>query len=715
MFRESMNGQVLTAPKVSTHDPSQWPRQDNVAEHFWGLVAHAYRDYCYYTGSGFPADKATAAIVACTDTHLLVSSQMQDSVMPEALERLQCNERGFFQADHLSVNLIVPELDRYLFAVNPLGETCTEKNLECDARVPFDANVSASASGWKALLSIPFAALDIADPDGAAPAFDIVRQEQGDAGVSTLTRAPVTPPYNRIYDYPVFHFSKLYLGKSVDSPTDVFADATTGTSVQLLSAQEVTVGSFCEIVVQVLLGHRGLYPGGRIRLRHAAAVLNCAMPRTAPLDWENVQTRNPEGAGYISVEGPGSFRTETDGCYTEFIYLEDKPLPPGEQVILRIGDRRGGGSGVRAALVTTARHDLIVSIDPLARKLFEPVRPWPWLRVSNTPAADILVSNPGTVPAGESFEICVRALDSIGNLAEDFAGTAELFVDAGRHTFPDKIVFTEKDRGAITVTGCILDEGVFSASLRCGRLAGQGNFVATDGSFGDGYTVFGDIHCHTNSSDGFRTPTEKMRECRFLRGLSFCALADHDYDLSPEKWEHYKQIARTHDQPGRFTCFLAYEWTPSGGHGEAAQRIPHGHYIVLFPDPDGLLLRAGDSATNTPAKLFAAARQQGVPLVLPHYHGGRPPIDPDAGAALEEGTPRVCRVKVAARPYPASVQLIKDGALLAEAGNADAEHVFEHTFTDDSVLAGEHWYLARVMLHGGEYCWSSPIWAGSGR
>ena len=810
MFRRSNTGQEFEVPRVESADPATWGPEAICGDAFHGLVSHGYKGYFYYTGSDFPAPKGTRVAVARSATELLVHVVADDPELAGMLEYLK-RVPTFLDGDHVAVNLLVPSGRRFLFAVNPAGKHYSEVDLTRDAEAAFDAEVGTGEREWQARLRIPFALLGIDDPAGVVMGFDVVRHECAYGMVSTLTRAPTTPPYNHIYDYPVFHFARLRLGgeaPAVAAP-GAFADPVAGMTAVLRSPDRVPAGTPCEVVVEVALGRHGMLPGGRLRLRHGAPVLNCGVPWTRPLDWERVQTENPRSAGFLSIEG-APFDIATNGIYTEACYTGDVPLPPGHTLTIRVGDRRHGGPGIRSCIPTTDDHPVIVNADPLARGLFDPLPRWPRLAVVNGPPAALLVSNPGAVPVGARFEVCLRAVDCLGNPAADFEGAVELGVDAAEHSFPLRVMFGPDDRGTRLVEGAVSSRGLFAFTARAGDLWGRGNPIATDGSFGDGYILYGDVHTHTGASDGWRTPEEKMRESRCLRGLQFAAIADHDFDQTPTKWEHYRAVARESDRPGRFVSFLAHEWTPSYGRSRGFAKEKAGHYVILYPGFEGELLRSADPDSRTPRKLFAAARLQGDLMVMPHYHGGRPPVSAEVSYALEiaawdgkvaetadqaqndvvstlnegyklgivagidhggEGLtarhngehfsvraasfdrdairdgikqrrtvalthtrvlvrfafdghemgsvvtaaaagPRRFEVRVAAATYPLAVTLVRNGEAVDTLRASGEDYLLEGALTDDNPPSGESWYMLRIVLHGGEPAWSSPIWVG---
>jgi len=105
------------------------------------------------------------------------------------------------------------------------------------------------------------------------------------------------------------------------------------------------------------------------------------------------------------------------------------------------------------------------------------------------------------------------------------------------------------------------------------------------------YKLFwGEIHTHTNLSDGNGTPEENFEIAQ--SHLDFWAMTDHAYDeevfnldyrqmgagrhLLNERWHHVQQLCRENEQPGKFIPFLAYEWT----------NFRYGHHNVYYLNYD---------------------------------------------------------------------------------------------------------------------------------
>ncbi|MDI6740114.1 MAG: hypothetical protein QME74_07100, partial [Candidatus Edwardsbacteria bacterium] len=54
---------------------------------------------------------------------------------------------------------------------------------------------------------------------------------------------------------------------------------------------------------------------------------------------------------------------------------------------------------------------------------------------------------------------------------------------------------------------------------------------------------YGELHGHTNLSDGYGTVGHYFRYARDTSGLEFTAVTDHDYSLDSTKWAAIKDTA----------------------------------------------------------------------------------------------------------------------------------------------------------------------------
>jgi hypothetical protein len=131
--------------------------------------------------------------------------------------------------------------------------------------------------------------------------------------------------------------------------------------------------------------------------------------------------------------------------------------------------------------------------------------------------------------------------------------------------------------------------------------------------------LFGDLHGHSNLSDGTGTPEDYYRYARDVAGLDVSVLTDHDHwgipflDATPANWARIEGAARSFYAPGRFVTVLGYEWTS----------WIFGHRHVLHFEDAAPIRSSVDERFDSPPELWAALA--GAPaLTFAHHSAGAP-------------------------------------------------------------------------------------------
>ncbi|MCP4713580.1 MAG: DUF3604 domain-containing protein, partial [Deltaproteobacteria bacterium] len=159
----------------------------------------------------------------------------------------------------------------------------------------------------------------------------------------------------------------------------------------------------------------------------------------------------------------------------------------------------------------------------------------------------------------------------------------------------------------------------FSAADKNKTISGTSNPVLCSRKHPDQRIYWGDLHGHSQLSDGTGTPDDYFTYARFVSGLDVAALTDHDawgfelLEKNPLIWEKIKQSARSHNVPHEFITFFGYEWTS----------WTYGHKHVLFPDQGAPLFSSSNPLYNTPIKLWAALAPHRA-ITISHHSGGGP-------------------------------------------------------------------------------------------
>ena len=129
--------------------------------------------------------------------------------------------------------------------------------------------------------------------------------------------------------------------------------------------------------------------------------------------------------------------------------------------------------------------------------------------------------------------------------------------------------------------------------------------------------LVGEMHGHTNLSDGRPDVDTYFRNIRDLAGLDFAVLTDHDHggvgrptlwEGSPSKWDVIKQKAAEYCQSGKFSTLLGYE----------RDSYPFYNNLVLyFRDADADMVRGVRDGEITKEELTALLGREDV-ITCPH-------------------------------------------------------------------------------------------------
>ncbi len=127
-------------------------------------------------------------------------------------------------------------------------------------------------------------------------------------------------------------------------------------------------------------------------------------------------------------------------------------------------------------------------------------------------------------------------------------------------------------------------------------------------------TFIGDIHGHTNLSDGVVDIDTYFTRLRDVAKLDFGALSDHDHGgvgknmLAGEKWELTKQKARQYNEPHKFTTILAYE----------RDSYPwYNNMVIYYDNYDGEMIREDRDGELSEKTLKKCLNRDDI-LLVPH-------------------------------------------------------------------------------------------------
>ncbi|MFK7898100.1 MAG: CehA/McbA family metallohydrolase [Myxococcota bacterium] len=353
--------------------------------------------------------------------------------------------------------------------------------------------------------------------------------------------------------------------------------------------------------------------------------------------WSEAQTERPDAPGYVTAvpRAPGVELIPTArGVSFE---VRGRGLRASERIDLVYG---AGPAGARVDAYAEKGAPFFVGVDASGDGtrgwLKEPAR----IDIRARAAARLVAFAPADIAPGTAFEISVAVVDRVGNRAEwpaqsePLSGTApgcegiafeltrlpgslpleipsrltlqEDCASEGRHTLS---VIAPKQEGTLRLR-------IQGLGPLDGLKAELNPVVVRDAQT---RLVWGDLHGHSQFSDGTGTPDDYFRYARDVARLDAIALTDHDHwgirplDESPELVDHLRETTARFNAPGRFITLPGYEWT----------NWVHGHRHVLSFDDALPFYSALDPETDRPDELWAALRGQRV-LTFAHHSAGEP-------------------------------------------------------------------------------------------
>lgn len=353
-----------------------------------------------------------------------------------------------------------------------------------------------------------------------------------------------------------------------------------------------------------------------------------------PVGWTIPQFNNPAEAGYVQI----SIKSREKAEFKQSIYsgrwigveLVCGQLKRGDTINIVYGDRSQGGPGSYAPRVPVPRSEFTTSVDTQGYFIYQKLVNSPELGVTAGEPVGFHVTVPALVGDGQEVKVGITSVDSVGNWVDNFQGKVRILSElkTGKSGVQELPLVECKVVNGLANFNIIKGHSGFKRLKVMevnGSRSGQSN-PCKDRDDIQGYQVFfGDIHGHSNYSDGRFSPTQYYEYARDISRLDFCSLSDHDNVgsnsnveehsklLDEDSWKELKQIANFFDQPGSFTTLIGYEYTNT-------EIEVGGHRNLYFISDDPPLFRSWDKETNNPTKLFAVLHQLGQPvLVVPHH------------------------------------------------------------------------------------------------
>jgi hypothetical protein len=335
-----------------------------------------------------------------------------------------------------------------------------------------------------------------------------------------------------------------------------------------LQPSVLAVGSEADFVVRYTAGPRGLPAGAQVRF-------------TVPMAFARPQNYVPERPGYVSVlRTDRRVKIEEIGDSVESHEKID--------IICRLGEDLGTGQGFELSYRTdwtyifpcrfrgTERRFWYSKLPPLAAAVaiseeHDFVSPLPTnghaFELVPGPAERIHLFLPGRRRTDERLTLRGIVTDRYRNVPPEGPMDLDFRIDLESRESRYELgspagYYTAKDRFRIPLPD--LPPGVYRAvALPRGstRVMARSNPMEILPVESDRNCLYwGEIHGHTEMSDGSGEFGDLYRHAREVGCLDFAAAADHACYFSDNEWLWMQDVTNSWNAPGRFVTLVGYEW-----------------------------------------------------------------------------------------------------------------------------------------------------------
>jgi len=414
------------------------------------------------------------------------------------------------------------------------------------------------------------------------------------------------------------------------------------------NVERLETGSWNEIVIDYEVGASGLADGGWFKTTFKFYS-----------DWALFQTSDPTAANFITAEyqagklvdgqSPATVqslnvRFDQKGHERPFqkaiiVDVVDGYLNAGDHIIIRLGDRRGGGPGTRVQTFIEDRFRFRCYVDPLGTSRFIAVPGDLVIDMAAGAPVRLLAVGPRFARIGEKLPFRFSLQDRWGNackttageiLVRAFSGAAQVYEK--RHPLPAE--------GWATIG---VDDFPAHADLRIvAELVGSRDvkqviaFVSIDGQFPASRSFYADLHVHAGDTVGTNSPAYNAAYARDIGGIDVLGYTANDFQITDENWQLGVSTVEEFNQPGRFVCYPVQEWcgssTAGGDHnvvflGDAVPDFPynkrgeHNRTFVWNEDMKGTSVDLGRWPVEELWAAYIDDPEQH--LIMPHVGGRR--------------------------------------------------------------------------------------------
>ena len=413
--------------------------------------------------------------------------------------------------------------------------------------------------------------------------------------------------------------------------------------------EQIEAGSWQEVLLDYEVGASGIADGATFKTTFKFYS-----------DWAPFQTVDAAAANFISAEyqaGPLlqgqspatvqhlSVRFDQKGHERPFqkaviVDIVDGYLNAGDHIIIRLGDRRGGGPGTRIQTFVEDNFRFRCYVDPLGTSRFVAVPGDVTLKITAGLPVRLLLNGSRVARPGVPVPFHLSLQDRWGNVVSNCSATVALKAFAGRDTvYHRTIELPASGWSAARIDDLPTNRGdlrlVAEVPLRPYIVAAEA-FVSFDAGAPAARIYYADLHVHAHDTVGTNSPAYNAAFARDIGGVDAFGYTANDFQISDADWSAGVATIGDFNKPGRFVAYAVQEWCGSSTAGGDHKVIFLGDEAPGFPyDKEGRhnrTLQWNENMKGTTAELGrwpveelwdAYIDDPEQHLVIPHVGGRR--------------------------------------------------------------------------------------------
>ncbi len=411
----------------------------------------------------------------------------------------------------------------------------------------------------------------------------------------------------------------------------------------------IEAGSWQEILLDYEVGAGGIADGATFKVTFKFYS-----------DWAPFQTADPAAANYISADyqarplAPGqssatvqylSVRFDQKGHERPFqkaiiVDVVDGYLNAGDHILIRLGDRRGGGPGTRIQTFIEDHFRFRAYVDVLGTSRFIAVPGDVSLKIDAGPAARVVLNGPRFARPCVPVQFCASLQDGWGNIVSDRPATLRVIISAADGSHIERELVLPAQGWATAVIDDLPSE---RGDLRlCAEVSDRPEiapaqaFLSIFNEAPSPRLFYADLHVHAHDTVGTNSPAYNAAFARDIGGIDVFGYTANDFQITDANWNDGVETTTAFNEPGRFVAYPVQEWcgssTAGGDHkviflGEDKPEFPYnskGEHNRTLQWNEDMKGTSADLGRWPIEELWEAYRETPeTHLIIPHVGGRR--------------------------------------------------------------------------------------------